>query len=36
MSYHIKTFIDRHMELQIVEGTLMDQPHKHELRIHVI
>ncbi len=36
MSYHIKTFIDRHMELQIVEGTLMDQPHEHELGIYVI
>jgi hypothetical protein len=28
--------VHRHVELQNVEGTLMDQPHEHELGIHVV
>jgi hypothetical protein len=34
--FHIRANIARHVELQNVEGTLMDQPHEHELRILVV
>jgi hypothetical protein len=34
--FHIRACIVKHVELQNVLGTLMDQPQKHELRILVI
>jgi len=34
--FHIRTSIVRHVELQNVVGTLMDQPQEQELRILVV
>jgi hypothetical protein len=34
--FHIRINIVKHVELQNVAGTLLDQPHEQELGIHVI
>jgi hypothetical protein len=34
--FHIRVSIDRHVELQNVVGTIMDQPHEHELGFPVV
>jgi len=34
--FHIKACIAKHVELQNVVRALMDQPHEHELRKHVV
>jgi hypothetical protein len=34
--FHIRACIDSHLELQNVAGTLMDQPHEHELGIPIV
>jgi hypothetical protein len=34
--FHIRAYITRHVELQNVAWTLMDQPQEHELGIHVV
>jgi hypothetical protein len=34
--FHIRTNIARHVDLQNVAGTLMDQPHEQESIIHVV
>jgi len=34
--FHIKTSIVKHVVLYNVAGTLMFQPHEHELKIHVV
>jgi hypothetical protein len=36
VSFHIIVGIARHVQLQNVVGTLMDQPHEQEPRIHVV
>jgi hypothetical protein len=34
--FHIRANIARHVELQNVVRTLMDQTHEHELEIHLV
>jgi hypothetical protein len=34
--FHIRASIARHVDLQNVAGTLMDQPHEQESIIHVV
>ncbi len=36
MLFHIKVGIARHVELQNVAKTLMDQPHEQESRIPIV
>ncbi len=36
MPFHIKAIITRHVELQNVAGSLMDQPREHELKIPIV
>ncbi len=36
VSFHIRIDIARHVELQNVATTLMDQPHEHELGILIV